>query len=260
MGVEVREMGSGPVVMLLHGGPSAVADFDPLVASLARDHRVLVPWLPGYGPSPRLAGTYSFARVYELLETMLIQRGVSRLAIVGFSQGAHHALALASSTRVTVERVICLGGYAALSPADRDAMRGFADMLSAPGASLTTPELRAMLTQRFVAPRFAADKAIAAQLEGWLTATTPDVLADELRAVIESDVRPRLAGLSIPIVARVGELDLACPPAYSKEIARIAPNATLQIVDGHGHALLLEQPTETIAAVRAALGARIGVA
>jgi pimeloyl-ACP methyl ester carboxylesterase len=253
MQLRFTDEGVGSAVMLLHGGPSSVADFDPVVAALRDDHRVLVPWLPGYGPSPRLDGDYSFARVYELIEQALHLRGVGEVAIVGVSQGAHHALALASSTRVRVTRLVCLAGYAALTPADREAMIGFAAMVSAPGASLLAPEVREMARQRFLAPAFGSEPHAIAGIERWLAATTAAVLADELRAVVQADLRDSLPELAIPVVARVGTLDVACPPAYSEEIVRLCPHGRLELVDGHGHALLLEQPDATTAAIRAAL-------
>lgn len=251
--MEVADTGSGPAVMLLHGAPSAVADFAPLVRALSPDHRVLVPELPGYGRSPRLEGAYSFARLYEQIERMLLDRGIGELAIVGFSLGAHHALALASSTRVQVTRVVSLAGFACLAPADRDAVERFVAMLSAPDADLLSPQMQEIARQRFLAPRYAADPEIAARLVPWLAAVSPAVLAAELAAEARADLRPQLARLSIPVVARAGELDVATPPSYSEEIATTCPHGRLEIVPDHGHALLLEQPDATVAAICAAL-------
>ena len=55
------------------------------------------------------------------------------------------------------------------------------------------------------------------------------------------------------MLAYVGELDAAAPPSYSREIADLAPLGRLEVVPGHGHALLLEQPAATIAAMRKAV-------
>jgi 3-oxoadipate enol-lactonase len=245
--------GTGPAVMLLHGSPSSAADFAPVVAALRAHHRVLVPELPGYGASAALDGAYSFDRVFTAVEDALLARGVREVAFVGFSQGGHHVLALATRARVRPTSVVCLAGYAALSPADRDGMRGFAAMMEAPGARIASDEMRAIARARFVAPAFADDPAVHAKLETWLAATTPAVLANELRAIAESDLRPRLAELDVPVLARVGSLDVAVPPPYSEEIARLCPRGRLEIVDGMGHAQVIEQPAATAAAIRAAI-------
>jgi pimeloyl-ACP methyl ester carboxylesterase len=60
----------------------------------------------------------------------------------------------------------------------------------------------------------------------------------------------RSRALDIPALVRVGELDLAAPPAHSKRLAAALPRARLQIVPGRGHALLLEDFEATRDAVR----------
>jgi 3-oxoadipate enol-lactonase len=251
--LNVADRGGGPAVMLLHGAPSAISDFAGLVEALAVDRRVVVPELPGYGASPMLDGEYTFARVYTLLEDMLLARGIREVAVVGFSLGAHHALAVAGVwRRVRVSSVISLAGFAMLEAADRAAIVGFVDMLSQPGAQLQSPEMREMARGRFLAPAYQTD-ANAAQVATWLDATTAPVLAIELAAEARADLREQLQELTVPVLAYVGELDVAVPPAYSREIADLAPLGRLEVVPGHGHALLLEQPEATIAAIRRAL-------
>lgn len=238
--------------MLVHGAPSAIHDYAPLVTALEADHRVIVPELPGYGKSPMLDGEYSFARVYDALETMLLEKGIRELSVVGFSLGGHHALAFAASTRVRVTSVVSLAGFAALNADDRAGIMGFVEMMSAPGASLQTPELRALLVQRFLAPPYQTE-ANAKQIDTWVAATTPRALAVELATEARADIRALIAKLEVPVLARVGELDLAVPRHYSEEIATLCPHGRLEVAHGHGHALLLEQPDETIAAIRAAI-------
>jgi pimeloyl-ACP methyl ester carboxylesterase len=238
--------------MLLHGAPSPVSDFAPLVAALMPDYRVIVPELPGYGKSPMLAGEYSFARIYAELEMLLLDRGISEVAVVGFSLGGHHALALAGSTKIRVTSVVSIAGFAMLEPTARDAMHGFVAMLSQPGAELDTPELRAIARERFLAPAFRTAENCA-RVDTWLAATTAPVLAIEIATELHSDVRPLLPTLQIPVLALVGGLDVAVPPVYSEQIATLCPHGRLEVIPGHGHALLLEQPAETIAVIRAAL-------
>jgi pimeloyl-ACP methyl ester carboxylesterase len=251
--LNVVDRGGGPAVMLLHGAPSAISDFAGLVEALAVDHRVLVPELPGYGKSPMLDGEYSFARIYALLEDMLLARGIRELSVVGFSLGAHHALAVAGVwRRVRVTTVVSLAGFAMLEAADREAVIGFVDMLSRPGAVLQSPEMREVVRSRFLAPAYQTDANVA-QVATWLDATTATVLATELAAETRADLREHLQELTMPVLAYVGELDVAVPPAYSREIADLAPMGRLEVVPGHGHALLLEHPVATIAAIRRAV-------
>jgi pimeloyl-ACP methyl ester carboxylesterase len=48
--------------------------------------------------------------------------------------------------------------------------------------------------------------------------------------------------LALPILALCGDEDMICPPELHREIAETAQNATLKIVSGAGHFVLLEAP------------------
>jgi pimeloyl-ACP methyl ester carboxylesterase len=85
-----------------------------------------------------------------------------------------------------------------------------------------------------------------------LHATSRENLVHELVMFSKaSGVVPGLATFAGKVVARVGALDVAAPPAHSEAIARAAPNGVLQLVEGAGHALMEEDLEGTIEAVRA---------
>jgi 3-oxoadipate enol-lactonase len=252
----IHEAGRGPAVVLLHGSPSSVAFFEPLVAALQSHRRVLIPELPGYGQSPPLAGPGLFERTQERLEEALRARGVTQAAVVGFSLGAYRALRLALTGRLEVTHVATLGGFAALTVEHRDAMRATATMLQGM-RDFADPAFRRPVALNFMAPAFATahPKAVAG-VEAWLDSTTPAWLALEALATASAeDLHPLLASLRAPLTARVGELDRSTPPAYSERMVAAAPRAVLQRVPGCAHALLLEDREGTVAAVRAALDA-----
>ena len=52
-------------------------------------------------------------------------------------------------------------------------------------------------------------------------------------------------------MVRVGTLDVAVPPALSQALASGLPRATLQLVEGVGHAIMIEDAEGTNAALRA---------
>lgn len=250
----LHDVGQGPAVLLLHGSPSAVAYFDPLVTALQGQRRVLIPELPGYGRSPPLEGPRLFEQTQERLEEALRARGIDRLAVVGFSLGSYRALRLALTGRLEVTHVVALGGMATVLPEHREAMRETAQLI-ARMPDFSAPAFRRQVALGFMAPDFAdAHPEAVSQVEAWLDSTTPAWLATEIVASSEAeDLLPRLASLRAPLTARVGELDYATPPAYSEQLVAAVPGATLQRVPGCGHALLIEDREATVAAVCKAL-------
>ena len=248
-----EDTGSGPAVMVLHGAPSAISDFGPLAAALRSNHRVLIPELPGYGRSAALTGEHSFARLYALVEEELLARGVTELAIVGFSLGALHALALAGSRRLRATRVVLLGGFAALDEAGRSARHQLAALVRQPGFALSAPELQALIRDSSFCPSCRTAPAAAACVSAALAVASPDVLAADWTAAADADVRSSLPRLEIPVTAIVGEHDETTPVAFSEEIVRACRRGQLEIIPGHGHAVFVEDPERTVAAVLDAL-------
>jgi 3-oxoadipate enol-lactonase len=252
MSIAIAERGDGPPVVLIHGAPSATSDFDALMATLAHDHRVLVPSLPGYGASAKLE-RYSLVEVRSQLRDALHAHGIVRAALVGLSAGAYHAFALAAHG-FDASIVIGLGAFAHTNPVDAPSLRGFADSVRTM-RNFGDRALREMFANRMLSERWrTSHPEDIAEVAAWLDATTPSVLADELAAFCDvEDLRPALASLKIKIVARVGELDVAAPPIVSEAIISTCHSGSLQVVPGCGHALLVEDEVATIAAVRAAV-------
>jgi 3-oxoadipate enol-lactonase len=228
--------------------PSTTECFAPLVRTLAATHRVLIADSPGYGATPPLEGTYSFERVQAALDEALIARGVERAVVVGYSGGAYRAFAMAFSSRVRVDAIVSIAGFAGLDPAARDGFRGAAAALRAEG-----PEaFRAGWLARMAGPGFASRfPKEAIDVMSWLDCAAPTTLANELETIAcAKDLRPHLPQMSFPILATTGAEDAAVPRAWSEDIAAAAPNAELRVVAGCGHALLYEDRDGTVGAVR----------
>jgi 3-oxoadipate enol-lactonase len=249
----VRDVGSGRAVVLLHSSPGSAEQFRPLTEALRKTRRVLVPELPGYDRSP--PPPLSIAESQDLLEQTLLGLGVAEVDAVGFSLGGYRALRLALGSRVRVGTVVSLGGFASLADAHRAGLRALADVAARlPG--FDDPSFRALVVSMMVAPSFmSSNPDEVAEIAAWLDCTTPAALAAELRAsAAAEDLEPRLPALRSRLVARVGELDAAAPPAYSRQMVAAVPGACLEIVPRCGHALLSEDAEATVRSVCVALG------
>ena len=244
--MNVLELGHGPVVVIIHGSPSPLADLLPLAQRLAVSHRVVMPELPGYGASPPV-DDFSFDAVGEALTAVLDDRDASSpRAIIGFSSGGYRALDLVLRRGVRADLVVGLAALAHLAPPDREVLRAAAEILRADpsGGPLASVMPSRWLSQGWRDLHPDDD----ARVSRWITLSP--YLHRELVAETEMiDLRPLLPRLPCPLYLRVGELDQACPPALSAEMAALAPRATLDIVPGCGHALLIEDIEATIARV-----------
>jgi pimeloyl-ACP methyl ester carboxylesterase len=106
----------GPPVILLHGWPYDVHSFDEVVPILAgRGHRVIVPYLRGYGPtrflSPDTMRNGQPAALatdaIELMDALKIQRAV----LAGFDWGGRTADIVAALWPERVRGLVAVSGY-----------------------------------------------------------------------------------------------------------------------------------------------------
>lgn len=233
------ERGTGPAVVLLHGTPSSVDDFAPLVDALAIDHRVVVPHLPGYGRTPPDAEPDSFDGISRRIEKRLLGMGITRADFVAFSGGAHKAVAIALAGHLVVSRLALLAPVVGL---DDEARRIYRQVAAASRSGAFDP--RPTWLERMASPGFGVrNPAGAARIFGWLEAVSLTTICDELVALADSiDLRPRLGALDADVLVCSGTADAAVPPAWAEDVARRARRGKFQRIEGAGHALLVEEP------------------
>jgi pimeloyl-ACP methyl ester carboxylesterase len=106
----------GPVVILLHGWPSDVHDYDGVVPSLAAaGYRTLVPWLRGYGATrfldtatPRTGQQAALgADVRDFMDAL----GISNAVLVGYDWGGRAACVVAALWPERVSGLVAITGY-----------------------------------------------------------------------------------------------------------------------------------------------------
>lgn len=86
-----------------------------------------------------------------------------------------------------------------------------------------------------------------------LRATPPAVLLADLRASDGFDVMAELGRLELPALILCGAEDRLTPVKFSRYLHEHIRGSTLEIVEGAGHMVMLEQPQATNAAIRAFL-------
>jgi pimeloyl-ACP methyl ester carboxylesterase len=103
-----REAGpaNGPVVLLLHGFPTSSHMFRNLIPMLSDRYHVIAADYPGFGQSDspdRVRFKYTFAVFTDMVDQLLIQRGITRYTLYAMDYGAPvgYRLALKHPERVS---------------------------------------------------------------------------------------------------------------------------------------------------------------
>ena len=106
----------GPPVILLHGWPSDVHDWDGVAPSLAANGlRVLVPWLRGFGPTSFLdASTPRSGQQAALgsdLRNFMDALGIGQAILAGYDWGGRAACVVAALWPERVSGLVSITGY-----------------------------------------------------------------------------------------------------------------------------------------------------
>ena len=116
IGYEEHGDTSGFPIMLLHGFPYDIRSFDGVIAPLVEaGHRVIVPYLRGYGPTsfldpdaPRMAEQAAIGQDVVDLAAAL---GISRMALAGFDWGLRACCITSILHPEMVAGFVAMGGY-----------------------------------------------------------------------------------------------------------------------------------------------------
>jgi 4,5:9,10-diseco-3-hydroxy-5,9,17-trioxoandrosta-1(10),2-diene-4-oate hydrolase len=109
----VAETGSGPAVVMLHGGgpgASGVSNYSRNIDALAQHYRVIVPDMPGYGRSAKgVDHDDPFGYLADTIRGLIDEFGIHTTHLIGNSYGGAAALRLALDTPDRVGKLVLMG-------------------------------------------------------------------------------------------------------------------------------------------------------
>jgi len=109
--IYVHDRGKGPALLLIHGYGAAHDTWLPLLAELARDHRVLAVDLPGFGRSDKYAGDYSPSALADKLFQVLDRKGIKEAQLIAHSWGSSIALSMALQQPARVKSLTLISAW-----------------------------------------------------------------------------------------------------------------------------------------------------
>jgi proline iminopeptidase len=260
----VSELGDGPPVIVLHGGPGASHDYlRPSFSQLADEFHLHFYDQRGGGRSsverPRQIGWRDHVAD---LESLRREWGFQRLTLLGYSWGALLALLYASQYP---ERVRALP---LVAPATGwgDHHRRFQEEFQRRSHSAEVKRMRAELEATGLEERDSAaywQRRFILSIAGYFRDpreardVTPFVVQEQARQATWAslkgngpELRRRLATLQVPTLILHGRYD-PIPMEWAEELADVMPKARLLVLEESGHLPYVEQPGRRFAELRA---------
>jgi len=223
------EAGSGPPLLLLHGGGGNRDSFFAQLPFLARHFHVYALDSRGHGRSEHGNGSLSYERYADDVYALLEQRHIARADLIGWSDGGNTGLVLAVAHPESICRMVVIG--ANFHPSG---------LIENPQSPPEPPhEWSSELAQDLYDLLLGRDEAKSPsddELEE-LWATGPDLTPTALHHI------------SAPVLVVGGEYDLV-DRSHLIATQQAIPGARLEIFQGVGHSLIQDVPAKVNKALR----------
>jgi 3-oxoadipate enol-lactonase len=251
--VDVEIIGKGRDLVLLHSLMSDRTSYEPLVARIAGQRRLVLVNLPGFGTSPRAGPALSdYADVVAATFDDLSLP--PETDVLGNGLGGFVALSLASRHGARFERMALVGSAIAFPEAGRATFRALADKVEQDGmAAVVGAAMRRMFPEPFIA----ANRDVVAGREAVFKQIDPAIFASACRALAGLDLGGELARIRNPTLIVVGAEDQATPPALGRALAARLADARLIEMPGLGHCPHIQDPAAFVTAIAPFLGLRM---
>ena len=257
--ISIQSMGKGSPVVLIPGLSTSRAVWDGVAPALAREHRVILVQVNGFGgddPGANLQPGILDGIGSDLHDYLATQKlGPAR--IIGHSMGGLAALKFAKAHPDQVDSVLVVDSlpfFAVLMDpgATVDAVRPVAEMMRTKVASTYGKPADPAAIEANVKSLALKPESIA-QMKLWAAAADPRVTAQALYEDLTTDIRPDLAAIKTPVTLIVPWSDKGFGEErtlafYKKQYATL-PGAKFVGIGDAGHFVMLDQPERFAAAV-----------
>ncbi len=229
-----EQYGDGEPIIFSHGWLDNCSVWKPQVASLAKDHRVIVYDLRGHGGSDKPRGDCSIQTMAGDLSSIVQSLGPGKVTLVGFSMGGAVSLVYALLNPDRVARLVLIG------TAGRMPRSSYVLLLP-----LTFCSYRFLIKQFYPRVRFNRPSPTLVNAFVSTSSQVPKSVAyDSLSELVRHyDVRDRVSEIKVPTLIIRGEKDPGMPKAV-ESLSKSIAGSTLRVIPGGGHEVMVEKPEE----------------
>jgi pimeloyl-ACP methyl ester carboxylesterase len=225
-----------PTLVLVHGAGGTHLHWPGELRRLPRSTVYTID-LPGHGRS-KGGGSDTIAGYVEAMVAFLHAVRVERAVITGHSMGGAIAQTLALNSADCVAGLVLIGTGARLrvAPAILEGIRSdFESSVDVITRFTWSPNAAPMLIE------------LGRQT---LLETDPDVLWGDFAACDRFDVMKQVDRIEVPTQVIAGSADQLTPVKYARFLVESISGARMTIVEGAGHMMMLEQPSEVARVVQ----------
>ncbi|CAA9890434.1 Carboxylesterase [Candidatus Methylobacter favarea] len=240
--------GKGKPIVMVHGWAMHSGIWRSFIGQLAQHYKVTCIDLPGHGRSEKIE-PFTLEQISTALVNVVSDEPICWL---GWSLGATVVLDIANWFPDRCRSLILLTGNPCFTQKqqwpgmDDKLLDIFADNLN---KNCRTALLRFLTLQVNNLPGY---KVLLKELEAAINeCDIPDsqTLQDGLKILKQSDLRPVLSKIAIPVASIFGNKDILVPVAVGQKMQQLLPAMELNIIDKAGHVPFLSHQQEVLSII-----------
>ena len=267
--VQALQLGSGPKVLLIHGGLGEAFQYATIMKHLAERYDVVAIDRPGHGLSDPIDyhGVDLLQHAESFLNDIYESEGIEKAVILASSMGGLWAIDFALKHPSRVEKLILLGSPAGITK-DLPAMLRFGTLPVLRGLirglmkKPTTESVRGFWKQMLVARPEKLDEtfievSVASQARNapsWFTLIDASMTVLGLRNYLL--IGERWKQLQVPVTCLWGDKDVWAAPTIGQKIAELTPNFETVVIENAGHAPWFDDLGAVVEGIEGALAAK----
>jgi len=240
--VNYQEEGAGFPLVLLHGLNGDSSGWSQMMPEFAKHYQAIAPDARGHGASGKPDLPYSISQFSEDLFAFLQKLKIPQAHLLGLSMGGAIAQQFALDHPEKVRCLILISSFSYIDPHLHEAFSRLRKSLERGGYPAFFDEVvKLAFTPGFVS---ANTKSIAELKQKRIQINSPVAIGRATDACLAFHLKEEISQISHPTLILSGREDVFTPIHLSEQIHRSIRGSEWKILEGVGHNLYIEKPTE----------------
>jgi pimeloyl-ACP methyl ester carboxylesterase len=242
--------GKGKAVVLVHGFIEEGSMWNDTVKLLAKNYKVIVPDLEGFGSSPLLSKKLSMEHYADALYAVLQEEKINKCVMLGHSMGGYIALHFAEKYPNTVTGFGLVNSHCFADSEEKKANRKKGcDFIARHGSAPFVRELYYNIFNDAFKKTPAGKKLIESLIKKAEKYTPEALIAANTAMMNRKGKEDMLRNAQVPVLLINGKQDESAPLAQTSRQASFAPVADVHFYNNCKHMSLFENKKETLKAI-----------
>ena len=239
--------GRGRPVILLHGWLGSWGLWQETMENLGARYRTYALDFWGFGESGKKRESYAVQDFVSLVDQFMQHLGIESAPLVGHSMGGTVSLSVAIQYPERVRKVVVIG-----SPIVGGSLSLLLKMFGQrPVAYVVYHNLWGLrFGFRMLSPFYTRDPRWPDMMDRDLSRTTLESFLFSIASLHETDLRPNIPQIKVPVMGMYGDKDIVVHPEQWKPLQEGLPDCRIERFNTAGHFIMLDEPSRFVSTLR----------